>query len=746
MLEHTARGQPEGEVLVGRFRRRLIRQGKDHGLAVAVAVELVARSRFHIRIRAFAVAPARFLAVHHGPAQAAHLVVFVEGRQVMPVAAAESRVLFEQALLHIEAEMLRLVVLVGRVGLRCRELVDLAVAVEHIEQGLAPQFGALGQQLLGPDFLDLEALGKLHQLPQVRTRFIRSLHQLVPEVGTPLGVAVGAFLFHPHRRRQDQVGSHGGHRRVGIGNHDEVVRVAVARIAFLRQVGAGLHVVVHHHPVGIELAVLEHAVLLHGVVARLGGNGAGRQLPQLFGGLAVLGVGDHHVGGQAVREGAHLARRAAGRRLARQGERAVAGRGDLSGQQVDVVDQVVGPGPARVLVEAHGPERHDLAIRVGIQLRQCQQAVGRHAGHLRRVLQGVSRDELGKLLERRGLGAVGIGGVLGRLLQRVLGTQAVAYVGIAHLEIAVLGHEVLVHTPCRDDVVGDVVQYHQVGLGLESQLQIGQLVRAMLERGQHGHLHIGRAQAAVRHTGPEHRVHLRHVRAPEHEGIGGFDVVIAAHGLVHAESAHETRHGRCHAVARIRVDVVGAKAALEQLGGGIAFPDRPLARTEHAHGCRPLVLDRFLELLGHDVEGHVPGHMLELAFLGVLAVLHAQHGLGQAVLAVHDLGQEIALDAVETAVHFRFRVALRGHHAVVLDGHHHAAARAAEAARRLGPGQLGIRAACDLLGHGLDGNSRHGPCSRGRGLTNEITPSAGHGRPPGSENAGARRVDRRERR
>ena len=77
-------------------------------------------------------------------------------------------------------------------------------------------------------------------------------------------------------------------------------------------------------------------------------------------------------------------------------------------------------------------------------------------------------------------------------------------------------------------------------------------------------------------------MHLRHVRAPQHERIGSLDVVVAAHRLVDAERAHEAGDGRGHAVARIGIEVVGAEAGLEELGGGVALPDRPLAGAEHA--------------------------------------------------------------------------------------------------------------------------------------------------------------------
>ena len=162
-------------------------------------------------------------------------------------------------------------------------------------------------------------------------------------------------------------------------------------------------------------------------------------------------------------------------------------------------------------------------------------------------------------------------------------------------------------------------------------------------------------------------------------------------------------------MAGVGVDVVGAEAGLEQLVGGVALPDRPLARAEHADAGRALGLERGLELLGHDVERLVPGDRRELAVLGVVAVAHPQQRRGQPVGAVHDLGEEVALDAVEAAVDLGLDVAVGGDHLAVLDRDHHAAAGAAEAARRLGPFQLGLVARHhDVGGLGRQGDAGHG--------------------------------------
>mgnify|MGYP000524124748 CR=1 FL=1 len=64
------------------------------------------------------------------------------------------------------------------------------------------------------------------------------------------------------------------------------------------------------------------------------------------------------------------------------------------------------------------------------------------------------------------------------------------------------------------------------------------------------------AQAPVCKACPEDRVHLRHVGAPEHEGIGVLEIVVAAHRFIHAEGPHEGIRGGCHAMAGIGVEVV----------------------------------------------------------------------------------------------------------------------------------------------------------------------------------------------
>ena len=155
--------------------------------------------------------------------------------------------------------------------------------------------------------------------------------------------------------------------------------------------------------------------------------------------------------------------------------------------------------------------------------------------------------------------------------------------------------------------------------------------------------------------------------------------------------------------------LLDAETGLEQLGGGVAFPDRPLARPEHADAARPAFSQRGLELLRHHVEGFVPGHRREFAVLVVFAVFLAQKRVRQAVVAVHDLGEEIAFHAVQPAIDFGLHVAVGCDDAPILRCDHHAAAGAAETAGRLVPLQFGEGSVGDeiLRRHGRRHPTRH---------------------------------------
>src|SRR3546814_16940499 len=68
--------------------------------------------------------------------------------------------------------------------------------------------------------------------------------------------------------------------------------------------------------------------------ARLFLDGAGGDFPYFFGGGAMRRIHHHQIGRQAMRKGAHFACGTAGGGLPGQRKRAVAGGGDLAGEQV----------------------------------------------------------------------------------------------------------------------------------------------------------------------------------------------------------------------------------------------------------------------------------------------------------------------------------------------------------------------------------------------------------------------------
>ena len=378
------------------------------------------------------------------------------------------------------------------------------------------------------------------------------------------------------------------------------------------------------NPIGVQLAVLQHAVLLNGVIAGFFRQQSFGQNPQFFRMFAVGGIGDDHIGGQAMGEGSHFAGGAAGRGLAGQRKRTVARLGNLAGQQVQIIDQLIGPDTAYMLIEAHGPERHQFTLGIGIEFGQGLQLADRHAGNPRRFLGGIGRDELGIVIEIGRGRIAGIFGVLGLHFQFMVGAQAIADIGDSGAEVDVLFHKGLIVGPLLNDVIGDVIGDGQIAAGFEDDGQIGQIGRAVFNRGHHHHLDMGSVQAAVGHPAPQDRVHFGHVRSPQHEAVGLLEIVVAAHGFVHAEGAHEGIGRRGHAMAGIGVQIVGAESGAHQLGGGVTFPHRPLPRPEHAHRSGALGLQCRLPFLGHDGKGLVPRDGGKRAVFVVCAVGHAQ--------------------------------------------------------------------------------------------------------------------------
>ncbi len=148
---------------------------------------------------------------------------------------------------------------------------------------------------------------------------------------------------------------------------------------------------------------------------------------------------------------------------------------------MQVVDEVVAPNPARMLVKAHGPKAHHLRFRIGIELRKRLQPIHRDAGKLGNLVKRVIRHELGVGIEID-LGQFAGFGPTGRaLLQLMLRPQAITDIGCTAPERRVLVYEVFVHAPCLDDVVRDRVHDRKIGLGCEHDRDVGKIERSVFE-------------------------------------------------------------------------------------------------------------------------------------------------------------------------------------------------------------------------------------------------------------------------
>ncbi len=216
---------------------------------------------------------------------------------------------------------------------------------------------------------------------------------------------------------------------------------------------------------------------------------------------------------------------------------------------------------------------------------------------------------------------------------------------------------------------------------------------------------------------------LAHVGAPEEIGVAEVEIVVVAHRLVGTEGLHEGGHGAGHAEAGVGVDAVAADAGLHELGGDITLLDGPLAGAEHADLGRAVLLDGFFQLTGDPVVGFVPGDLDKLVAL-------AQQRPGQTVRAGKNLGQEVALDAVEPLVDRRLGVALGGYDLAVAASDENPATGAAEAAGGLAPGQPGIGRLGVTGQQRVDRQPGGGQSRGGRGALDKTSPFDIHTFPP----------------
>ena len=103
----------------------------------------------------------------------------------------------------------------------------------------------------------------------------------------------------------------------------------------------------------IDASIPDH---FDGMVGWFGRYCAWRDSPDFLGNFPVLCVCHHHICRQPMSECPRFTTRPTRTRLPGEGKRLIAWLADLPGQKVKIVDKVVDPGAAGVLIHPHGPE------------------------------------------------------------------------------------------------------------------------------------------------------------------------------------------------------------------------------------------------------------------------------------------------------------------------------------------------------------------------------------------------------
>ena len=147
-----------------------------------------------------------------------------------------------------------------------------------------------------------------------------------------------------------------------------------------------------------------------------------------------------------------------------------------------IVDELVCPHASYMLVEAHGPKRHDLALWIGVQLGQLLEKPTLNAALLGNAIERVVLHKSSVGLEVDGLRCARVDGAFCLGLQGMFRPQAVTDIDRAFYEACMFVDEVLVHPSGRNDVVGDIIEYGEVGARLEHDRNVSEIGTAVRER------------------------------------------------------------------------------------------------------------------------------------------------------------------------------------------------------------------------------------------------------------------------
>ncbi len=172
------------------------------------------------------------------------------------------------------------------------------------------------------------------------------------------------------------------------------------------------------------------------------------------------------------------------------------------------------------------------------------------------------------------------------------------------------GDVLLVLQTFRQDHMGQRIQQHQVGAGVDGQMHIGHLR-------QHGDARIDHDQrelalfARLAHAPVDDRVLLRQIGAEGDQAIGVFEIVIAAGRAVGTEGALVAGHRRGHAQRGVAVVVVGADQPARELAERVELLGHDLAGGDDGEGVAAVLgLDAF-DLVRGACQRLIPTGLLE---------------------------------------------------------------------------------------------------------------------------------------
>ena len=233
---------------------------------------------------------------------------------------------------------------------------------------------------------------------------------------------------------------------------------------------------------------------------------------------------------------------------------------ELPRDEVKCVEHSVEKHPLRALIDAHRPER----CRRFRARKEKRDFADLTCGHAQLCGDGFRLVGFEKGLER---------GQINRLLP----------VAEAHVPF----DEARIDVPfCADDLRHGVEQKH-IRAGSRRQVNVRALSGQRAARINHDEFDVLVCAPALLRALKQRRMAFEGIRADDEDAIGMIDVFVASRRFVLAINLCVARRCRSHAQARIAVDVVGAKACLEEFVRRIGLFGDELAGAIERNRIRP---------------------------------------------------------------------------------------------------------------------------------------------------------------